>query len=83
MANHLAFAVAGESVWINDEQLAVEVATGAAQLSQGPLEVLRFGGAVGGAQVVDGCVGGDERQAVGEFKPFLTEATLVAQIGGT
>lgn len=83
MANHLAFAVAGKSVWINDEQLAVEMATGAAQLSQGPLEVLRFGGAVGGAQVVDGCVGGDERQAVDEFKPFLTEATLVAQIGGT
>lgn len=56
MASHLAFAVAGESVWINDKQLAVEVATGAAQLSQGPLEVQSFGGAVRGAQVVDGCV---------------------------
>ena len=83
VASHLTLAVAGESVRIDDEQFSAEVATGAAQLAQGPLEVLCFGGAVGLAQVVNGGVGGDERQAVGEFKAFLTEATLLAQIGGT
>jgi hypothetical protein len=81
MARHLAFAEAGKAVGINDKQLAFEVTTGAAQFSQGPLEIQCFGNAPGGAQVVDGGVGSNERQAVGEFKSFLTEATLLAQIG--
>jgi hypothetical protein len=46
VASHLAFAVAGESVRINNEKLSAEVATGAAEFPQGTLEVLRLGGGV-------------------------------------
>ncbi len=32
----------------------------------------RLGNAVGGEQLVDGCIGGHERQAIGQFEAFLS-----------
>jgi len=75
---HLAFAVAGHAVRVQGQEGADEMASGAAQFAQGDLQLLGLLDRVTVQQVVDGQVGGNEGQAVGQLKTFLGERTALA-----
>ena len=54
------------------------MAGGSAQLAQSDLGALGLFDGVGGEQIVDGLVGGDKGQAVGDLKTLLTERAALA-----
>ena len=57
-----------------DQKLLAKVATGAAQLFQGPLEFLRLSARARLTESMDDLIGGHKQQPVGEFRPFLTDS---------
>ena len=78
---HLAFGVRAHPVRIDGQELAGEVAAGAAQLAEGHFQRLRLFDGVGCKQGVDGLIRGDEGQAVGQLESLLSQAAPPAQTG--
>lgn len=78
MPARLAFGEAFDAMRIDGEKARREMATGAADLAESNLQALRIGDAVSCEQLVDGCIGGNERQAVGKFEAFLAQGTVAA-----
>jgi len=74
---HLAFAVAGQAVGIQGQESAREMVSSAAQFAQGDLEFLGLLDGMTVQELVDGHVGGDKGQAVGQFKTFLGKSASV------
>jgi hypothetical protein len=68
---HLALAVAGDAVRVQGQERAGEMSAGPAQFAQGDLQLLGLVAVVTLEQVMDGRVGGDKGQAIGQLKPFL------------
>jgi len=81
MAAGLAFGVGAQVVGVDGQQIALEVAAGPSQHAQGGLEGLGALDGQRGEQVVDGLVGGHERQAVGQFEALLAERGSGAHAG--
>ena len=79
--DQVAFGVADQAVRVQRQNLAREVAAGPAQFAQGDLELLRLLDGMGGQQVMEGAVGGQPRQAVGQLKALVAQGTVVAQAG--
>ena len=79
--DHLALGIAAQPVGVDGQQISLEVSAGASDLTEGDLELLGLGDGVGVEQVVDGLVGGDEGESVGEFEPFLGEGAGLADAG--
>ena len=77
--NHVALGITGQAVRVQRQELAVKVAAGAAKLAQGDLELLGLRHRVSLQQVVDGAIGGEERQPVGQFKALVAERPVGAQ----
>ena len=75
---HLALAVAGHAVRVHRQERAGEVSSGAAQFTQRDLQLLSLLDGVTGQEVVDGQVGGNEGQAVGQLKTFLGKRAPLA-----
>ena len=72
--HHVAFGVADQPMRIQCQHLAGEVAAGPAQFAQTDLELLGLRDGVGFQQVMHGLIGGQPRQAIGEFKaPVASE----------
>ena len=78
---HVPLAEAAHPMGIDGQQPAPEVARGAADLAQGHLEAQAVGDGAGPEQVVDGGVGGQERQAVGHLEDPLVQGAAVPQPG--
>jgi hypothetical protein len=74
----LALAVAGHAVRVQSQESAGEMSSRAAQFAQGDLQWLGFWDGVALQEVVDGQVGGDEGQAVGQFKALLGKGAPLA-----
>ncbi len=70
---HLTLAVTGHAVRIQRQESAIEMTSGAAQFAQGDLQLLSLLDSVAGQKVVDGHIGGNEGEAVGQFKTLLGE----------
>lgn len=81
-AGPAAFAVAAHTMGVDEEDLAGVVAGGPAQQAQGALEPLGLCHGVRPQQLVDGQVGGDERQAIGQGQPRLGQGAFGADAGG-
>ena len=77
--DHVAFGVAEQPVRIQGQHLAGEVATGPAQLAQTDLELLGLLDGVGFQQVMQGSIGGQPRQAVGQLKASVPQRTIGAE----
>ncbi len=75
---HLALAEAGHAVRVQRQQSTGEMASGAAQFTQSDLEVLGLLNGVTGQELVDGHVGGNEGQAVGQLETLLGKGAPVA-----
>lgn len=71
MPAHLAFGATFNPMRINAEQMALEMAAGAADFTQRHLQGLGLGHGVAPEHLMNGKIGGDERQSVGEFKALL------------
>lgn len=65
MPAHLPFGGTLDAVWVQDQETSAEMAAGPAQFAQGDLQTLRGGHGVGGEQIVNGLIAGDEGQTVG------------------
>lgn len=81
MATHLSLAVAGNAVGIDRQEAPGEMAPGPAHQAQGDLKFLGLGDGVGVEQIVNGAVGGDVGQAVGQFEAFLAEGATLPDAG--
>jgi hypothetical protein len=66
-------------VRVQRQELAAEVAAGAAQLPPGDLELLGLGHGVRLPEVVDDLIGGQEGQAVGQFQALVAQRAVLAQ----
>ncbi len=75
---HLALAVADHPVGVQRQEGPSEMSSRAAQFAQGNLQLLSLLDGMTGQEVVDGRVGGNERQAVGQFETFLGEGAPLA-----
>ena len=78
MAAHLAFGITRHAVGIECQQPAAEMAVSPAQLAQGDLQQPRLPDGVACEQFVNGGVGGNKWQSVGQFEAFLGKGALVA-----
>lgn len=65
---------------VQDQNVALEVAAGAADLAEGDLEGLGVCDDSSNQHLVNGAIRRHERQSVGQFEPLLTEATGAAEI---
>lgn len=74
----LAFGEAFDAMRIDGEKARREMAAGAADLAEGNLQALRIGDAMSGEHLVDGGIGGNKGQAVGQFEAFLAQGTVAA-----
>ena len=81
-ATHLPFGVAPEPMGIDGQHPAQVMTAGSAQLAQGDLQSLGLSHGMGVKELMNGLIGRDERQAVGQFETFLTERAPLAQIAG-
>src|ERR1017187_4478204 len=81
MAAHVALAEAAYAMRIDGENPSPKMARGAAQLAQGHLQALAFEYGTGREKLVDGHIGGKEREAVGQLKDVLVQAAAQAQAG--
>ncbi len=68
---HLPLAIAARTMRIDSQKMSFEMATSAAQTAQSNLQVLSFANGVFVKELVDGFVGGDEWQAIGQFEALL------------
>jgi hypothetical protein len=75
---HLALAVAGHPMGIQRQKGAGEMSSGTAQLAQGNLGLLGVLEGMAVQEVVNGRVGRNEGQAVGQFEAFLRERAALA-----
>lgn len=73
----MAFAVAFNAVRIESEDVALEVAEGRAEFAEGELEGLGFADGMSVKEVVNGGIGGDKVEAIGDFETVLTESAGV------
>ena len=78
MPARLAFGEAFDAMRIDGEKAPREMAAGAADLAESKLQALRIGDAMNGEQFVDGDIGGNKGQAIGEFETFLTQGAVAA-----
>ena len=70
---HLALGIAGHAVRVQGQQLAAKMMAGPAQLTQSDLQLLSFRYGMAVQQSMDGLVGGNKGQAVGQLESFLRE----------
>ena len=77
----MALAEAAYAMRIDGENPSLKMARGAAQLAQGDLQALAVEDGSGREKVVDGHIGGEEREAVGQLKDVLVQAAAQAQAG--
>ena len=75
---HLALAVAGHAVGVQRQERAGKMSSRAAQFTQRDLHLLGLLDGVTSQEVVDGQVGGNEGQAVGQLKTFLGKRAPLA-----
>jgi len=71
--DHLPFAIRLDPVRINGQHFAQKMAKGAANFAQCNLQALRFGHRMAVEKKMNGAIGGDKGQPIGQFKSFLTE----------
>jgi hypothetical protein len=65
-------------VVVDRQEISLEVSAGAPDVSEGDLQVQGLVDGVGVEQVVDGLIGGEERESVGGFEPFLGKGAGLA-----
>jgi len=78
MEPHVPLAVAFQAMRIDGQQLAHEVAPGAADQTQGDLQLLGLLDGVSVQQLMDGRVTGNKGQTTGQFKAGLTRGAALA-----
>ena len=78
---HVPLAEATHPMGVHGQQPAPEMARGPAQLAQGHLEAQALGDGPGSEQVVDGTIGGQERQPVDHLEDPLVQGAAVPQPG--
>jgi hypothetical protein len=76
---HVPFGVTDQAVRIQCQDLAREMAAGPAQLAQAHLEFLGLLDRVGFQQVMQGAIGGQPRQAIGQFKAPVPQRAVGAE----
>jgi hypothetical protein len=83
LSDHLAFAVGVESMRIDGEQFGLKMAEGASDLAEGELELLSLQNGMRLEQVMNGLIGGDKGQTVGQFKAPLAQSASITQAADT
>jgi hypothetical protein len=81
--DHVPLGVADQAMRVQGQKPAREVTAGSAQLAQRGLELLGLRDGVSFEQIVRRAVGGQEGQAVGQFKTLVPQGTVLAQAGST
>jgi len=67
---------------VDGQETAEQVTACAADSAQGDLKTLGLSNCVAIEQLVDGLIGGDKGQAVGQFEALLAERAVAADAGG-
>ena len=83
LSAQLTFAPGAHAVGINGQEVALIMTAGAADFSQGNLKGFGLGDRVPFEHLMDGLVGGNERQAVGQLKTLLAERAIAPDAGRT
>jgi hypothetical protein len=81
LSAHLAFAPRAHAMRINGQEVALIMTAGTADFSQGDLKGLGLGDGVPFEHLMDGLIGGDKRQAVGQFEALLAERAIAPDAG--
>jgi len=81
LAAHLAFAPRAHAMRVNGQEVALIMTAGTADFSQGDLKGLGLGDGVPFEHLMDGLIGGDKRQAVGQFEALLAERAIAPDAG--
>lgn len=78
MPAHLPFGVAGHAVRVHRQKFAAKMTSRPAQLAQGDLHFPSFQDGMTVQQIMDGGVGGNKGQAVGQLEALLRERASMA-----
>src|SRR5580704_10226906 len=79
MVAHVAFAETAYAMRIDGQNPSLKMARGAAHLAQGHLQALAVEYGSVREKLVDGHIGGKEREAVGDLKDVLVQAAAQSQ----